>query len=109
MGRIYLPLEDLNRFGVSEEEIMNRTGSPRFHDLMQFQAERARRYYAEAAPLVDLIHRDSRKTLRVMMGIYGGILDKIVAADYAVLNGKIRLTKAEKWKIVIQNWIGFGC
>ena len=58
MGRIYLPLEDLNRFGVSEEEIMNRTSSTRFRDLMQFQAERARRYYAEAAPLVDLIHRD---------------------------------------------------
>jgi len=104
LGRIYLPAEDLLRFGVSEDDIMNCRMTPAFRELMKFEADRAREYYRQAAPLLGMISPDSRGTLAVMMGIYGGILDKIETEQYRVFDGKIRLTKWEKWRIVLRHW-----
>jgi phytoene synthase len=104
MGRIYLPAEDLRRFGVSEADVMNGNLTPQFRELMKFEADRAREYYRQAEPLVGLVHRDSRATLAVMMGIYGGILEKIVARDYDVFAERVRLSAGEKMGIVIRNW-----
>jgi phytoene synthase len=112
MGRIYLPLEDLRRFGVSEDDIMNASATPpggsgfqsRFVELMKFEAARAREFYGKARPLLGMIDGDSRGTLAVMMGIYGGILDKIEKKDFAVFDGRVRLSAAEKLWIVAKNW-----
>lgn len=104
MGRIYLPLEDLRKFGVSEDDIMNARAAPEFVELMKFEAGRAREFYRKAQPLLGMINPDSRGTLAVMIGIYRGILDKIEAKDFAVLDERVRLSKAEKWKIVLKNW-----
>jgi phytoene synthase len=104
MGRIYLPLEDLRRFGVSEDDIMNARATPEFVELMKFEAGRACEFYRKAQPLLGMISPDSRGTLAVMIGIYGGILDKMEKEKFAVFDGRIRLSKAEKWKIVLKNW-----
>lgn len=112
MGRIYLPLEDLKKFGVSEDDIMNASATPpgrsefhsRFVELMKFEAARAREFYEKAQPLVGMIDADSRGTLAVMIGIYGGILDKIEEKNFAVFDGRIRLSTAEKLWIVAKNW-----
>lgn len=104
LGRIYLPGEDLERFGVSEDDIMQSRMTPQFKELMKFEADRAREYYRQAEPLLGMISPDSRGTLAVMMGIYGGILDKIVAQEYRVFDGKIRLSKWEKWRVVLRHW-----
>ena len=104
MGRIYLPLEDLRRFGVSEDDIMNSRATPQFLELMKFEAARAREFYDKARPLLDMIDADSRGTLAVMIGIYGGILDKIEEKNFAVFDGRIRLSTAEKLWIVAKNW-----
>jgi 15-cis-phytoene synthase len=106
MGRIYLPAEDLRRFGVEEADIMSSRTTPQFIKLMEFEATRAREYYAKAVPLLDMIEPDSRGTLAVMIAIYGGILDRIEERNYAVFDEKIRLSTAEKVWIVIKNWIG---
>jgi len=106
LGRIYLPREDLKRFGVEEADIMSSQTTPQFIELMKFEADRAREYYAKACPLLDMIEPDSRGTLAVMIGIYGGILDKIEKQNYAVFDGKIRLSTAEKLWIVAKNWMG---
>lgn len=106
LGRIYLPREDLKRFGVEEADIMSSQTTPQFIELMKFEAARAREYYAKAVPLLDMIEPDSRGTLAVMIGIYGGILDKIEKQDYAVFDGKVRLSTAEKLWIVAKNWMG---
>ncbi len=103
LGRIYLPLEDLRRFGVSEDDIMSSRATPQFVELMRFEAGRAREYYAKARPLVGLINRDSRRTLGVMIDIYEGILDKIERSDFAVFDGKIKLSGAEKWGVVLKH------
>jgi len=107
MGRIYLPLEDLKKFGVTEQDIMNSRATPQFSELMKFEATRAREFYVKAQPLLGLISADSRGTLAVMIGIYGGILKKIEEKSFAVFDGKIRLTTAEKLMIVIKNWWGY--
>jgi phytoene synthase len=104
LGRIYLPLEDLRRFRVSEDDIMSARTTPEFLELMKFEALRARKFYQKARPLLGMISPDCRGTLAVMMGIYGGILDKIEENNFAVFEGRIRLSKTEKWKIVLKNW-----
>ena len=104
LGRLYLPREDLLRFGVEEADIVNARATPQFIELMKFEAARAREYYAKARPLLGMISKDSRGTLAVMMAIYGGILDKIERRNFAVFGPKICLTAAEKLWIVARNW-----
>jgi|SRR5579859_7865274 len=106
MGRIYLPLEDLRRFGVSEDDIMNARATPQFLGLMKFEAARAREFYDKAQPLLDMIDADSRGTLAVMIDIYGGILRKIEESNFAVFERRVRLSTAEKLWIVGKNWMG---
>jgi phytoene synthase len=107
MGRIYLPQEDLHRFGVSEDDILNARSTPQFLEMMKFEATRARGFYSKARPLVDMIDVDSRGTLAVMIAIYGGILDKIEDNNFAVFRERIRLSVAEKLWIVGKNWVGY--
>jgi 15-cis-phytoene synthase len=106
MGRVYLPLEDLRRFGVLEDDIMNSRATPQFLELMKFEAARAGEYYLKARPLADMIDADSRGTLAVMLGIYSRILQKIEESNFAVFERRIRLSTAEKLWIVGKNWMG---
>jgi phytoene synthase len=107
MGRIYLPQEDLQRFGVPEDDILNARATPQFLEMMKFEAARAREFYSKACPLVDMIDGDSRGTLAVMIAIYGGILRKIEDNNFAVFRERIRLSTAEKLWIVGKNWVGY--
>jgi|SRR5579871_4596754 len=106
MGRIYLPLEDARRFGVSEGDILNSRATPQFLELMKFEATRAREFYKKAQPLLDLIDADSRGTLAVMIGIYGGILHKMEKRNFTVFDRRMRLSTVEKLWIVGKNWMG---
>jgi len=103
-GRIYLPGEDMRRFGVEEDDIMKSRYTPQFVELMRFEAQRAREYYAKAQPLLGMISPDSRGTLAVMMEVYGGLLDRIEAREFRVFDGRVRLSKWEKLWIVLKNW-----
>jgi phytoene synthase len=107
MGRIYLPQEDLRRFGVSEDDIMNARSTPQFLEMMKFEARRASEFYEKARPLLDMIDADSRGTLAVMLAIYGGILHNLERSNFAVFKERIRLSTAEKLWIVGKNWVGY--
>ena len=85
MGRVYLPEEDLDRFGCTAGDLASTAASPAFTDLMRFEANRAWQYYAEGAPLLDLVNSDSQAALWTLMRIYSGILEKIEAIRYDVL------------------------
>ncbi|HEV8147756.1 MAG TPA: phytoene/squalene synthase family protein [Bryobacteraceae bacterium] len=93
-NRVYLPAEDLTRFGVTEL-----TYGEKFRQLMEFEARRAREYYTESAPLVGLIDEESRGALRAIIGIYSRLLERIVEKDYDVLSKRVRVPTAEKLKI----------
>ena len=107
LGRIYLPAEDRQRFGVSDADILNSNFTPGFVELMKFEVARTREFYAKAQPLLGLIDADSRSTLAVMIGIYGGILDKIERSGYAVFDGRIGLSTSGKLWIVAKNWMKY--
>jgi phytoene synthase len=98
LGRRYLPLEDLERFQVTELE----RPTENFRRLMEFEAARARRYYEESAPLLQMVHKKSRGSLWALVTIYSRLLERICKANYDVLTQRIRLSAAQKSWIVLQ-------
>ncbi len=99
-NRVYLPAEDLARFSVTPPTFQPRE---RFIELMQFEAQRARDYYRESAPLVGLIDPGSRASLRALIGIYSRLLDRIVASDYDVLARRVRVPAWEKLWVLMRS------
>ena len=105
-GRIYLPVEDLRRFGVSEEDLCTGRGGDAFLRLMAFEAERARAYYDESRPLLDLIHPRSRASLWALIAIYSRLLERIEGSNYDVFRRRVRLPLWEKSWIVWRALVG---
>ena len=101
-GRIYLPGEDLRRFGVSAEDLCRGRRDEPFLQLMRFEAERARRYYDESAPLLDLVHPRSRPSLWALVTIYSRLLQRIQDSNYDVFTRRLRLSPLEKSWILVQ-------
>ncbi|MDO5289225.1 MAG: presqualene diphosphate synthase HpnD [Pseudomonadota bacterium] len=102
-GRIYLPIEDLQRFDVKAHEILNGVYSDRFAALMRFQADRAQRCYDEALALLPAPDRRAQKPGLMMASIYRTLLREIEADGFHVLHQRIALTPLRKlwlaWKM----------
>jgi phytoene synthase len=101
-GRIYIPAEDLRRFGVTEEDLGAGRRDEAFLRLMRFEAARARGYYSESAPLLDLIHPRSRSSLLALISIYSRLLERIEGTNYDVFSRRVRLSLFEKSWIVVR-------
>ncbi|MFC1664407.1 presqualene diphosphate synthase HpnD [Pseudomonadota bacterium] len=95
-NRIYLPQEDLRKFGVSEKDILNGLYSDAFRQLMQHQSQRARVYYRAALSNLPDIDRNSQLPGLVMAAIYTRILDAVETNNYHVLQRKVSLTPITK-------------
>jgi 15-cis-phytoene synthase len=107
LGRVYLPQEDLERFGCGKDDLGRAVPSPDFMALMRFEADRAWQFYREGWPLLSLVSPDSRAALWALARIYAGILEKIEARDYDVLSTPpARLSAAEKIWILAQARLG---
>ena len=100
LGRIYLPAEDLRKFGVTAGDLRSGNRGEAFLNLMGFEAARARRYYEESAPLLDLVHPRSRPSLWALIAIYSGLLDRIQQTNFDVFRKRVRLSALEKGWIV---------
>jgi squalene synthase HpnC len=105
-GRIYLPAEDLERFGVKHGDLGARTASPHLRRLLQFEVHRARGLLDEGAPLVGQLH--GRARIAVAGYVAGGraALDAIEAADYDVFTGAPRSTKRHRLRKTLQAFRG---
>ena len=101
-GRIYLPAEDLARFGVGAADLESGKQTPQFVELMRFETARARGYYKESQPLLAMVHKRSRSSLWALIEIYSRLLAKIEAANYDVLSRRIALSAAEKSWVVVR-------
>jgi phytoene synthase len=101
-GRVYLPAEDLCRFGVTEEDLCSGNRGEPFLRLMRFEAGRARAYYDESRPLLDLIHPRSRPSLKALISIYSRLLERIERSNYDVFTRRVRLSPLEKSWIVVR-------
>jgi squalene synthase HpnC len=95
MGRVYVPQEDLDRFGCPAEDLRGPMTS-RLQDLMEFEAERAWRFYAEGAPLVHQVDPDSRATLWALIRTYSSLLARIEEQGFDVFSSRVSLSSAEK-------------
>jgi phytoene synthase len=104
-GRIYLPCEDLRRFGVTEEDLRQGNRSEAFVRLMRFETARARTYYQESLPLLDLIHPRSRPSLWALISIYSKLLKRIEQSNYDVFTKRVRLSLMEKSWIVLRAFV----
>ena len=100
MGRVYLPQEDLEKFGISASELASATDSARFRSLLAMEADRAREYYQAGTELIPYIDEDSQPALWVLLTIYKRLLEKIASREFNVFTGKISLSTSEKLAIL---------
>ena len=106
MGRVYLPQDEMARFGYSEEDLRNGVRNQAFRDLMKFQSQRARDYFDRGFKLLPYLSRRSRACPAVLGALYSKVLDRIEASDYDVLESRVSLSKAEKIGITAKTWLG---
>jgi phytoene synthase len=100
-GMVYLPEEDLARFGFSREDLPRHAGEDGFHALIEFEIARARRLYAEGLGLIPLMtSARGRAAFQFAADAYGAILDKIRANEHDVITRRASLSFAEKLAIV---------
>jgi 15-cis-phytoene synthase len=105
LGRIYLPEEDLARFGVSTAELTAGEDATKLRPLLEMQSARAREFYRAADELLPLIDEDSQPALWTLVNVYRGILDKIDARGYDVYSERVKLTTSEKLKIMAKGLV----
>lgn len=104
-GRIYLPLEDLRRFGVKEEEILRRESSDKFQKLMAFEYERAESLFDKARPLFPKIHRSGRAAISAMTRIYRALLHEIRRRHFDVMPGRVSVSVGCKLLHVMRGFL----
>lgn len=103
--RIYLPLDEMQRFGVSQYDILARRRSPAFVELMRFQAERARATYREAFALLPEVDRRAQRPGLMMAAIYSTLLAEIERDDFDVLDQRVSLTPVRKMWLAWKVWM----
>ncbi len=104
-GRIYLPLEDLDRFGYTEEDLMAGKINNNWKDLMKFQLERAREWFARSEEGVKWLSADARWPIWTSLRLYRGILDSIEGLDYDVFNNRAYVSSLVKFlNLPISYW-----
>ncbi|HEY6765982.1 MAG TPA: phytoene/squalene synthase family protein [Candidatus Sulfotelmatobacter sp.] len=100
LGRIYLPEEDLVKFGLSPDDLLGTPSLAHFRPLLSYEADRAREYYRSGDELIPFIAEDSRPALWVLINIYRRLLEKIAERQYDVFTSRISLTVPEKLRIL---------
>ena len=98
-GRIYLPLDELQQFNVSEEELIKGEMNDNLRDLFAFQAQRAEQYYQQAYQQLTSEDRFQQRSGLIMAAIYHALLERIKKRDYNVFNKPIRLSPLRKFWI----------
>ncbi|MEO8661166.1 MAG: phytoene/squalene synthase family protein [Bryobacteraceae bacterium] len=106
MGRIYLPAAEMAEFGYSEEELRAGVRNDEFMRLMQFQVERARRYYAQAEPGIALLNPRGRFAVKVAADVYREILGQIERAEYRVFDQRAVVPPVRKYWLTMRGMAG---
>jgi phytoene synthase len=104
-NRVYLPVEDLQRYGVPAADILQAKETPAFRALMQFEAERARGYYASAMSALPPADRRAQRPGLIMAAIYRALLDEIQRDGFRVLTQRTSLTPLRKFWIAWRTWV----
>jgi phytoene synthase len=100
LGRVYLPQDELEAYGVSEDDIAAGHTGPEWRALMAFQASRARAYLDDGLSLLDSLDSRSAACVATFAGLYRATLDRIEARGFDVFEGSVRLSPLTKLRIV---------
>lgn len=103
-GRVYLPREDLERFGVTGEALSRGDNIERVRELLAFEAARAREYYRRGAALLPCLERPGRAILATMFRIYRGLLDEIERRGFDVFTQRVELSRWSKLRAAVGGW-----
>ena len=104
-GRIYLPLEDLARFGYGEQELLAGAYTPAFTSLMEFECRRAQEYYRAAEAALPESDRRALLPAEIMRAIYHTILERIEASRYDVFARRVTLSPPRRVAVALGAWI----
>jgi phytoene synthase len=104
-NRVYLPVEDLQRFGVPAADILQAKETPAFRSLMAFEAERARGFYTRAMSSLPAHDRRAQRPGLIMAAIYRTLLDEIERGGFQVLKQRTSLTPLRKFWIAWKTWV----
>ncbi len=104
-ARVYLPADELERFGCPPERWRDPTFADAFRELMRFQVARARAYYRRAAALVPLLSPDGRAIFHIMCTSYSRLLDEIEHREYDVFTSRVRVSKWRKSAVYASGWL----
>jgi phytoene synthase len=104
-NRIYLPQDELTRFGVTEADILASRHSDNFQKLMAFQTERAREHYARAFAQLPACDRKTQRAGLMMAAIYQDLLDQIAKEGFLVLDRRTSLTPTRKLWLAFKTWL----
>lgn len=109
-GRVYLPHEELERFGYPVAGFGTGERNPAFQQLMAFQVARTRQYYAQAEQLAESLSPVGRPILRTMIRLYRGILDEIERRDFDIYTSRVELNRWYKLRLAVagvceQQWL----
>jgi squalene synthase HpnC len=96
LGRVYIPGEDIARYGVAPEDFSRSEATLGVREILRFEADRAWRIYEECTDLFDLVDADSRSALWLLVHTYSALLARLESVDFAVFGERVRLSKAEK-------------
>ena len=104
-GRVYLPGEDLARFGVTVDALSHGEVTPAIRELLRYECDRARSYYTRAAEQLPRVDRRSLVAAEIMGAIYFEILRRIERADYDVFSRRIRVPRPRRAVIALRVWL----
>ncbi len=104
-NRIYLPMDEMQQFGVTAADILNANETEAFHKLMAFQIERARRYYKQAFDHLPAADRKAQRAGLIMAEIYRAVLDEVERSGCHVLKERVSLTPTYKLWLALKAWL----
>lgn len=103
-GRVYIPIDELEEYGVNQENLFKKVYTPEFLKLMKFQVQRAREYYESADIGIPMLNTDSQLPVYLARYNYSRILDRIEENNYRVFEGRTYLNSTEKISILPKVW-----
>ena len=104
-GRIYLPLEDLERFGYREQDLRANQYNAPFIELMKFEHSRAQSYFVQAAASLPEVDRASMFAAEIMSAIYREMLDQMPEIQYDVFRNRVSVTKSRRLRLALEIWL----
>jgi phytoene synthase len=104
-NRIYLPMDEMQQFGVTAADILNSRETDNFQKLMAFQIERAQRFYQQALAHLPTSDRKAQRVGLIMATIYRAVLDEVVSSGCHVLKERVSLTSRYKLWLAFKAWL----